>query len=254
MSNAIDQIVHSVLQKENLDQCSVHELEQLTKQYPYFGTAHLLLAAKLKAKDKNAFDEYLQKTQIYFNNTFWLDQLVNNTGSAEILSKHIEEEKEISTEIENSLPPEDKIAEIQREPESISMKIDSTENSKEELSFEPYHTVDYFASQGIKFREEEKPTDRFGQQLKSFTDWLKTMKRLPQPEKSDDRSLDLERKVEQLAEHSIEDRDVITESMAEVWGKQGDKEKAIAIYEKLSLHNPSKSSYFAAKIEQLKKN
>jgi len=34
-----------------------------------------------------------------------------------------------------------------------------------DLTFQPYHTVDYFASQGIKFVAEEKPTDRFGKQL-----------------------------------------------------------------------------------------
>ncbi|HWC52259.1 MAG TPA: hypothetical protein VG676_01650, partial [Chitinophagaceae bacterium] len=62
----------------------------------------------------------------------------------------------------------------------------------------------------------------------------------------------LEKKVEQLAAHSIEDRNVVTEAMAKVWEKQGNAAKAIEIYNKLGLLNPSKSSYFAAKIEQLK--
>lgn len=118
------------------------------------------------------------------------------------------------------------------------------------LTFEPYHTVDYFASQGIRFREEEKPKDRFGQQLKSFTEWLKTIKKTPDtatsPAPPDDK------KVTQMAEHSIVNRDVVTEAMAEVWEKQGNNGKAIEIYRKLSLLNPAKSSYFAAKIEHLK--
>jgi hypothetical protein len=78
------------------------------------------------------------------------------------------------------------------------------------------------------------------------------MKRLPMPEKLSEEKSVVERKVEELAEHSIEDREVITETMAEVWEKQGDAQKAIDIYNKLSLQDPSKSSYFAAKIEQLK--
>ena len=57
----------------------------------------------------------------------------------------------------------------------------------------------------------------------------------------------------QLAEHSLEDREVITEAMAEVWEKQGNASKAMEIYSKLSLLDPSKSVYFAAKIEDLKK-
>jgi len=61
-----------------------------------------------------------------------------------------------------------------------------------------------------------------------------------------------EEKVISLAEHSIEDREIVTETMAEVWIKQGNRQKAIEVYDKLSLQNPAKSSYFAGLIEQLK--
>ena len=126
------------------------------------------------------------------------------------------------------------------------------EPAETDLTFQPYHTVDYFASQGIKFVPEEKPTDRFGKQLRSFTEWLKTMKRLPQIEVSNITDIVSEEKVEQMAEHSIDQREVITETMAEVWIKQGNKEKAIETYNKLSLLNPDKSAYFASLAEQLK--
>jgi hypothetical protein len=56
-----------------------------------------------------------------------------------------------------------------------------------------------------------------------------------------------------LATHSLAEENVDTEAMAEVWIKQGQPEKAIKIYEKLSLLNPSKSSYFAVLIEKLKR-
>jgi hypothetical protein len=45
---------------------------------------------------------------------------------------------------------------------------------------------------------------------------------------------------------------VFTEAMAEVWIKQGNVSKAIEVYNKLCLQNPSKSTYFAAKIDHLK--
>ena len=128
----------------------------------------------------------------------------------------------------------------------------SQEPAETELSFQPYHTVDYFASQGIKFVPEEKPTDRFGKQLKSFTEWLKTMKRLPQTETAKITDISSDKKVEQMAEHSIDESEVVTETMAEVWIKQGNKEKAIETYNKLSLLNPDKSAYFASLAEQLK--
>ena len=121
------------------------------------------------------------------------------------------------------------------------------------LSFEPFHTVDYFASQGIRLKDENRPKDRFSQQLKSFTEWLKAMKKLPDSEIAIPPAASEDQQVTKMAEHSLADRQVVTEAMADVWEKQGNTEKAIETYHKLSLLNPAKSSYFAAKIEQLKR-
>jgi hypothetical protein len=129
----------------------------------------------------------------------------------------------------------------------------ATQTELPPVTFEPYHTVDYFASQGIRLSPHEATNDTLGKQLKSFTEWLKTMKRLPEvpaPQQTDAAS---ERNVEHLAAHSLNTPEVVTESMAEVWLKQGNRDKAIETYNKLSLRNPAKSAYFAAKIESLKK-
>jgi hypothetical protein len=119
------------------------------------------------------------------------------------------------------------------------------------LTFEPYHTIDYFASQGIRLKLDENPTDQLGKQLKSFTDWLKVMRRLPQKEKGIVPDRVAEQAVQSFAAHSIEGKEVLTETMAEVLAMQGMPERARLVYEKLSLLNPGKSAYFAAKIEQL---
>lgn len=133
------------------------------------------------------------------------------------------------------------------------LKIEPFNPETAKLSFEPYHTVDYFASLGIKFREEEKPKDRFGQQLRSFTEWLKTLKKVPETAGGAPTASGPEdKKVTQMATHSLTGKEVVTEAMAEVWEKQGNHEKAIETYRKLSLLNPSKSAYFAAKIDHLK--
>jgi len=124
--------------------------------------------------------------------------------------------------------------------------------NSDSIVFTPYHMVDYFASQGIKLVLEDNPPDQFSKQLKSFTDWLKVMKKLP-VKPSSEKSLEKEAdQIRHFASHSIEDRDVLTESMAEVLAKQGMYENAIALYHKLSLIYPPKSAYFASRIEQLK--
>ena len=128
-------------------------------------------------------------------------------------------------------------------------------SESEEPVFEPYHTIDYFASQGIKLRQEDLK-DKLGKQLKSFTEWLRSMKRIA-PTQSEEILANpfdetIQQAIQESAGHSVEGKDVVTEAMAEVWLKQGSKQKAIAIYEKLSLQNPAKSPYFAARIEQIK--
>ena len=122
----------------------------------------------------------------------------------------------------------------------------------QEWLFEPLHTTDYFASQGIKITEDTAGSDKLGKQLKSFTEWLKIMKKQSHYKVSPDAPVD--HAVENLAEKSNEEQEIITETMAEAYKTQGKSEKAREIYQKLSLLNPSKSAYFAAQIEYLKDN
>ena len=119
------------------------------------------------------------------------------------------------------------------------------------VPIEPLYTVDYFASQGIKLSAEEESKDKLGQKLKSFTEWLKTMKKI-HPDKLEKKMDDLtNEKIQNIAEHSNESGEVFTEAMAEVFAKQGLKYKAMEVYRKLSLLNPDKSHYFATKIQDL---
>jgi hypothetical protein len=178
------------------------------------------------------------------------NEILRSIETSEGSGEQLADENNVQAEIETTASLEGE----NNEP-SIAMPALpdlKSEPAETDLTFQPYHTVDYFASQGIKFVPEEKPTDRFGKQLKSFTDWLKTMKRLPQSEIPKVTDIVAEKKVEQMAEHSIDEGEVVTETMAEVWLKQGNREKAIETYNKLSLLNPDKSAYFASLAEQLK--
>ncbi len=121
----------------------------------------------------------------------------------------------------------------------------------ETIAFEPLHTVDYFASQGIKISDEALTNDKLGNQMKSFTEWLKSMKKLHESKLPEHDAL-AENIIQSAAEMSNINTEVLTEAMAEVLIKQDKKEKAIEMYDKLSLINPSKSAYFAAKIESIK--
>lgn len=138
-------------------------------------------------------------------------------------------------------------------PETASNAPEAADTAALELELQPYHTIDYFAALGIKVGKlDENPQDNFGKQLKSFTEWLKAMKKGPKVALEKDLPQQDEKKIVTDAEQSVQQKEIITEAMAEVLEKQGLNEIAVKVYQKLSLQNPSKSAYFAAKIEELK--
>ena len=265
MHELINKLAFSLFKKNSLEECSTEEIEHLARQYPYFSSAQLLLAAKQKQANDPDFEKQLISASLHVNNPLWLNHLLNSKPSKE---KILVEEKITATEVDEepnndelvlersrhefvaASKPEEKITPAPATPLPV---IETTEPKEQTLVFEPYYTVDYFASQGIKNVIEEKPRDRLGQQLKSFTEWLKTIRQMPPQQIASMNDAGSEEKVVQLATHSLAEENVDTEAMAEVWIKQGQPEKAVKIYEKLSLLNPSKSSYFALLIEKLKR-
>ncbi len=138
-------------------------------------------------------------------------------------------------------------------PLSFKLNIDTSGTTQDTISFEPLHATDYFASLGIKLSGEIQPTDKLGKQLKSFTEWLKTMKKIHR-ELEEKQNGQAEITIQKLAENSNQQQEVVTESMADVLLLQGKAKKAIELYKKLSLLDNSKSAYFAAKIDQLKEH
>jgi len=121
------------------------------------------------------------------------------------------------------------------------------------ISNEPYHTVDYFASQGIKPTLDDNPQDKLGRQVKRFTEWIKHMKQVGSEDALQQiNDPVLESTIQNIANTSNSSREIVTETMAEVLIKQGKIDKAIQLYIKLSFLNPDKSAFFASKIQQLK--
>lgn len=283
MDDRFNILTQSLFQK-SIENCSLEEIQSFTKQYPYFAPAQFLLLKRLNSSSEEYKSQY-QKALLFHHDPLSFDQLINEQteedvfGAQQSVAFHQPADKVIpeviTPDISAGVEPEppvvhaveqenqEETSEIEKPVPAVTaaeLKGDLTplnvvaQSPVSELTFEPFHTVDYFASQGIKLSQEETPKDQLGKQLKSFTEWLKTMKRLPTVDLNKSVDKVAERKVEHLAEDSVQNSEVVTEAMAEVWVHQGNHQKAIEIYNKLSLLNPSKRAYFASKIDSLKKS
>jgi len=192
-----------------------------------------------------------------------LSQEINN-GEDESNNKTNEEAIEVTSEISQEESIEKKTSEsgeteitTKEAPvlafnKAIEADDDNSAAAKDQaIAFEPLHTVDYFASQGIKISDELLQNDKLGSQMKSFTEWLRSMKKI-HPSKLEEQGLATEKLIQHASNESNINTEILTEAMAEVLIKQDKKEKAIEMFSKLSLINPSKSAYFAARIESIK--
>jgi len=216
-------------------------LETLAEKYPWCSLAQLSLLHSYKEHSPSQFDKQAQKAALFFNNTNWLNWQLH------LLSSEMEPAEDVEEEV-TTIEEDAQNEKLQKSLHDISSQANTTE---ETIAFEPLYTTDYFASQGIKLTDEPVTSDKLGSQVKSFTEWLKSMKRVHTDEDLPKGDEQTERNIQQIAEHSNAAAEVVTEAMADVLVKQDKKDKAIEVYRKLSLINPFKSAYFAAKINEL---
>lgn len=174
------------------------------------------------------------------------------TSAITSIALEITEENQLQTEPSkkntSSIPDEIIANSIAHQFKTFKQPVDET--TKLVIETEPYHTVDYFASQGIKVVIDPNAQDKLSKQVRKFTDWLKQMKNVQT--ETIELDTNTEQEIQSIANNSNQHKEIITETMAEVLEKQGKYEEAIAVYHKLSFLNPNKSVYFATKINQLK--
>ncbi len=259
-----EQLFHTIFNKTENDWDTDSFLKNTIDKYPYFGLAHFY-ALKDTLPHENSFTETAAKTALFFNNPFFLQaqlQVEEVTLKESKVENIVVEETPITIPVENVIEHAEVVSTQERnnitvEKDEIVMEttlpeiVTPIKVEKEEMLFEPLFATDYFASQGIKLSEAILNDDKLGKQLKSFTSWLKTMKKV-HPDKLVPVNALVETTIQNQAAKSNIEEEIVTEAMAEAFAQQAKNIRAIETYEKLSLLNPAKSAYFAAKIESLK--
>ena len=237
----INDIVKQWTGHASLEDIETETLEKHALDHPYAPSMQFLLAKKYQMIASPLLEAQLCKATAYFPSGLHLHCLMNQEASKEV-----------------NAPADAKLNSLlDQQVAQFNEKVDASDVLDFEKEITTRLQKDYFAAQGIELDLSKLPQDKFTQQLRSFTAWLKVIKNKDGSDLTEQiaaMGADQEQMIAQIAEKANVQADILTESMAEIWEKQGNLKKAIATLEKLSFIFPEKSVYFASRIEQLKNN
>lgn len=224
----------------SLDAIETDTLEKYVSEHAYAPTMQFLLAKKYQMIASPLLEAQLCKLTAYFPSSLHVHCLMHQIAQTEA-----------------NAPADAKLNSLlDQQVAQFNVQVDASATLDYEKATAQSLQKDYFAAQGIELDLSKLPQDKFTQQLKSFTAWLKVIKNKDGVDQNDPIAAlgaDQEQIITQIAEKANVPADILTESMAEIWEKQGNLKKAIATYEKLSFIFPEKSVYFASRIANLKK-
>lgn len=280
MTRETDYLIQSLFEKESLEEMTLDEFRSISEQYPYSSIVQFLYSCKLKSVYHLDFPEQVTHSALFFPSPQWLNYQLSDESEIgnfrlnqyDINFNNVSEDVpvEIAQTDENTWEYDEEQSNLSildkemasaesieglTHPQPLTIPEDSIKDNRIEdlqIPIEPYHTVDYFASQGIKTLLDVQ-NDDLGKKVRSFTAWLKTMKSL-QPVQENDLGEDDDEEIDNGNGDQVKAEIIATEAMAEVYLKQGLAHKAIEVYAKLSLQNPANSHIFATKIIQIKEN
>jgi hypothetical protein len=261
------QLLEHLFGKPALAAVEEDRLRQMAKEYPYFPHVYWMLAARTGNGKSEGSPADIHRAAAYAFHPLRLQQyLPGHTGEKEAVVPPAPSVSAGTPAAEAGAVRADGAGAESRTAGAAATADQLADQAPPASSaplIQPLFTRDYFAYTGTRLPDhienDKRPTM---EQLHSFTDWLRAMKR---PKGSVDPDVEKDaasRAARDESEHaeirvsaatSVETADeVYTEAMAEVRAAKGQIDKAIAIYEKLSLSSPEKSPYFAQKIEALK--
>lgn len=234
---------------------SVEELEAFAHRYAYFTLSHVLYAKKLHCDSDPGFENALALAAIHTYDRERLFQFIERTPlTAPAAETAIAGSGDTRAE---QLPPEEKQETPIFETIPYEMELMGALSGMDE--------------EVIAVRPEEMDSDT-RTEMHTFSGWVTAITgtynvRTVEPgERNRPIQIDVdgegaenhifnEADARQMAAKSIAmDNNIITETFALVLAIQGNTKKAIEVYEKLCLKYPEKKSYFAAKIEELRKS
>ena len=242
-----ENIVRYVKDPSALNQASMQEVEQLLASYPWFQTAHLLKVKNHHNTDSLGFHDALREAAAYTGDRTVLYHLVHGTAGPEAVKPEGAAKRIMETEELISRLPESSV------PGTLEFDchyVLKEEPATEDLTIQEYTFTGWFDRIKDHIPEQASGTvkeDSKGKDEKELVDrFLRTSPVIVPEEPLSDEQPD-------LSEASTRGGDdLMTETLAKIYVKQGLYKKAIYAYEKLSLKYPEKSTYFAQQIYRIR--
>jgi len=202
------------------------DMEAALKQAPWFSYLREILLEKLYRKDKEAFAENLSRSAIFLSSRKTLYDRINSPVEEEI-------------PLEAEPVPEEK-------PQVVPQEV-----------HRPRVIVaggDFFSKDDLKTID---PEDDMELKLKSSPFYRPAPEPVAEEKEKPAVPKPRERKSSLLTEDgkvNYDDLAFCTETLGHIYAQQGFYDKAIEVFSKLILLYPQKSAYFAALVNELKKN
>ena len=264
------QLIGYMKMPERMKDQTVTEVERLVKDYPYFTVGQALLSIAYQNTDNPKYDTQLKHTAAIVPNR---DKLRLHL----VIAKHrFESQPEILALPDEFVPTDNVFSSIEpidakeetndgviREKVFIIPEIDLS-GSHEELSAEM-----------ALLEEKRKSLDELKAIIANRLNEIEAEKQRKEAQPSEPKKLSRKELIDKfilenpsisrpkaefynpisVAQNSIIDQEnIVSETLAKIYEKQGYFEKAISIYEKLKMKYPEKSSTFAAQIKRLEES
>lgn len=223
---------------ESIDIQDVSMLETLVKEYPYFSVAQVLLAVGMMRENHEKAQQQLQKAAAMAPNRNVLRKLCTQLP-----------DEYVPQPVENEVIPEKTILipeiDLGGTPEDLNREMALLEEKKKSLD-ELKAIIENKIAELEKQRKTTKKTEKKLSKAEIIDKFIAENPSISRPKQ------EFFNPISAAQESVIDQENIVSETLAMIYEKQGYYEKAISIYEKLKLKYPEKSIIFAGQIKTLK--